>query len=291
MKQLRLLNLDDLFLLRLLLEGGTITATAQKLGLTQPAITQRIRKIERVFERRVLQKSGRGVRLTTEGLAICNAASAAIGLLDGLGPASREAVVNLGTRPEVGLSWVWPALASLRKRYPGLAYHCVFGSGEEILRMLGTGALDAVVTSAPHAVRGFGAIELAQERYVFVAAPRLAKTVRRVEDLERHVLVEHDRSFPFQRYLAAADRARMRYRDVWFAGSTVLMTRAALEGFGVGVVPEYLAAKHLRERRLARILPALRIDSDHFRLVYRQERALGDAVEMLATALKRLRLR
>lgn len=291
MNSLRHLNLDDLFLLRMLLEGGTLTATAAQLGLTQPAVTQRIRKIERVFERKLFARSGRGVRLTSEGHAVCNAAAASLALLSGISGGPRERVINLGTRPEVGMSWIWPALLALRRRAPGQVFHCTFGSGEEILRLLAAGTLDLVVTSAPHAVRGFGAVELAEERYVLAAAPAIARKVRQPSDLVEHLLVEHDRSFPFQRYIAAAARAELRYRDVWFAGSTVLMARALLEGLGVGVVPEYVVARALREGRLKRILPSIPIASDFFRLVYRQDRDLSEPVAMLERELRRTGLR
>ncbi len=78
---LRHLDFDDLFLLSHLLSGKTIAATARQLGLTQPAVTQRVRKIERAFEEQILQKVGRHVRLTHEGLAICHRASEALKLM------------------------------------------------------------------------------------------------------------------------------------------------------------------------------------------------------------------
>src|SRR4051812_26715024 len=79
--RLRLLDFDDLFLLGHLLEGATIAATAKQLGLTQPAIPQRVRKIERVFAEAILQKAGRHVRLTKEGRAICIKAADALALM------------------------------------------------------------------------------------------------------------------------------------------------------------------------------------------------------------------
>jgi DNA-binding transcriptional LysR family regulator len=291
MNRLRLLGFDDLFLLRLLLEGSTITSTARQLALTQPAVSQRMRKIEGIFRCRLTSRTGRRVRLTDEGRALCNRAAAALALMTGVAEEPAARVINLGTRPEAGMSWLWPALSSLRRRQPHLVFHCHFGSGEEILRLLAAGTLDAVLTSAPHTVRGYGAVDVALERYVLIAAPHVAESVRHVDDLKQHVLIEHDRSFPFLRYVDAAQRAGLRYRDVWFVGSTVTMTAAVVAGHGVGIIPEYLARRALASGKLSRILPAIRIDQDHFRLVHRLDPAIDEPVTLLAAALRKVGLR
>lgn len=291
MNKLRLLGFDDLFLLRLLLDGDTITATAARLGLTQPAVTQRLRKIERIFALALTQKVGRRVRLTDPGRALANRAAAALALMGEAAEGPGATTLTLGTRPEVGRSWLWPALAELRPARPNLVVHLHCGSGDEILRMLGTGNLDAVLTSAPHMVKGFGALELAEEHYVLAAAPALARRIRRIEDLRDHVLVEHDRSFPFLRYLAAEDRARLKYKDVWFLGSSVTMTEALVAGLGVGIVPLYLARPWIQKKRLRKVLPGIPIASDRFRLVYRLDRGLDEPMAGLAAALRATGLR
>lgn len=285
MNKLRFLNFDDLYLLQLLLEGATVTATAQRLGLTQPAVTQRLRKIEGIFDCRLMQRTGRRVRLTDEGRALCNRAVGAIALMGEVATGPQAQVINVGTRPEVGMSWLWPSVATLRAKLPHLCYHLHFGSGEEILRMLGTGSLDVVLTSAPLMVKGFGAIDCAREDYVFVAHPDLAKRIRTVDDLKEQVLIEHDRSFPFLRYVAAEHRASLRYKDVWFMGSSLSMTAAIVGGFGVGIIPLYLVRKALASKQLKPILQHIEIDGDHFRLIYRTDRGVQDPVEKLAGAL------
>lgn len=285
MNKLRFLNFDDLFLLQLLLDGSTVTATAQRLGLTQPAVTQRLRKIEGIFGCKLMQRAGRRVRLTDEGRALCERASGAINLMGEVASGPTSYVVNVGTRPEVGMSWLYPSVTHLRAKLPNVCYHLHFGSGEEILRQLGIGTLDAVVTSAPLTVRGFGAIELAEEKYVFVATPELAKSIRTVEDLREQVLIEHDRSFPFMRYVEAQARATLRYRDVWFVGSSNAMRESVLGGYGVGIVPLYLVQKAIAEKKLKLILPEIKIDSDHFRIIYRTDRGLEDPIQKLAGAL------
>jgi DNA-binding transcriptional LysR family regulator len=82
MDQLRLLNVDDFMILRGLHEGLSVTSVGHKLGLSQPAITQRIRKMEDVFSIKLLVKEGRGVKLSPEGRTIALKAISALAILE-----------------------------------------------------------------------------------------------------------------------------------------------------------------------------------------------------------------
>ena len=193
MNQLRHLNFDDLLLLKLLLEGLSLTAIAKRLSLTQPAVTQKVRKMEDIFGTIFLKKSGRGLSLTEEGKAICTRAAGAVAILDDLSNGSPETSLTIGTRPEIGRSWLIEGVTKLRQADPMTTYHLHFGSGEEVLALLGIGKIDAVLTSAPLTVKGYESIELVEETYVMVASPKVAKSIKTFDDLKHYTLIEHDR--------------------------------------------------------------------------------------------------
>lgn len=290
-QSLRLLSLDDLFLLRFLSEGFTITDSAKKLGLTQPAASQRLRKMEQAFQMSIVKKVGRQISLTKEGVDLCNKAISALAILEHQMNLDARLVLNIGTRPEVGSSWLWPAIKNLRKRNSSTTFHVHFSSGEDIIKKLGTGELDVILTSAPLTTSGFKSIEVAKENYVFVATAAIAKKIKNFSDVSEHILIEHDRSFPFLRYFSANDRAKLSFYDVWFLSSSELMLQAIESGFGVGVIPEYLAQKSLKSKKLARINLPVKLDHDFFRLLYRVERDIEPSIHELAAQLAKLGLR
>lgn len=277
--------------MRLLLEGETLTSVARRMGLTQPAVSQRIRKISEVFEAPLVEREGRRVRLTQRGRAICTQAEAALAVMGDVSPRGEAPELRIGTRPEVGLSWLWPALERLRSEHPELTFHCFFGSGEDIIRRLAAGDLEVILTSAPQPLAEYQSRDLVEERYVLVTDPERAARLGTWEDLAGEVLVEHDPSFPFLRYLPPEERARLRFRQAWFVGSSELMVRALERGHGVGIVAEYLAREALEAGRLVRIFPEVPLESDHFRLVSRRGRRVEAAVENLAATLVDLGLR
>jgi DNA-binding transcriptional LysR family regulator len=82
--QLRFLSVDDLLILMHLSQSGlSVTEVAGKLKLTQPAVTQRIRKMEDAFGQKIIERKGRGIQLTHFGLEQAERATAALMALQG----------------------------------------------------------------------------------------------------------------------------------------------------------------------------------------------------------------
>lgn len=82
--QLRFLSVDDLLILMFLSqEQISVTEVAHKLKLTQPAITQRLRKMEEAFSEKLIERKGRGIQLTAFGKAQAERATAALSALQG----------------------------------------------------------------------------------------------------------------------------------------------------------------------------------------------------------------
>lgn len=291
LNELRRLDFDDLWLLQELLEGKTLTAIAVEMNISQPAISQRLRKIEDVFATPLLKQQGRRLGLTEDGVSIATKASGALKLMQALPSQQKKAVVNIGTRPEVGLSWLGQAVFDLRKVQEHLCFHIHIASGSEILQKLGTGSLDAVLTSAPVTLKDYRSIELAREEYIFVAHKSLRPKIKQWDDLKQHNLIEYDRSFPFLRYLDPEVRALATFQDVWFLGSTVLMARAMENAQGVGIVPRYLVQKAIDAGELEILSFSKKLSHDNFRFLLRADPVLESYMNLLAKRMRELGLR
>src|SRR4051812_4419660 len=63
-------------------QTGSITATAEKLFLTQPAVTQQLRSLERELGLPLFERTGRGMRLTPAGDALVPYAQQSLAILD-----------------------------------------------------------------------------------------------------------------------------------------------------------------------------------------------------------------
>jgi len=284
MSRLRLLDFDDLFLLSHLLEGATIAATARQLGLTQPAITQRVRKIERVFGEPILQKAGRHVRLTKAGRAVCVKATDALALMRAVTTEPARTSLVVGISPLACATWLWQALSMLRERAPQHLYHCVVSPPEETASLLETGSID--VCLATFGQGQSGVIELDELEYMLVTRPDLGVNIGRAQDLERQLLLEVDRSYPLLTRLEATSRAAVRFRDVWFLGSIANVLAAALAGAGVAVLPQIMVEPYVAAGKLAPLLPELELVPESYRLLFLPNRSGEAMIHMLAEALR-----
>lgn len=80
-KKLRMLDMDDLILLQHLLNGGRPSSGAALLGLTPPAVSHRLRKIEDVFQIKLFERKGSKLNLNNEGRALSEKANRALQLM------------------------------------------------------------------------------------------------------------------------------------------------------------------------------------------------------------------
>lgn len=80
-KKLRMLDMDDLILLQHLLNGGRPSTGAQLLGLTPPAVSHRLRKIEGVFETKLFERVGSRLNLNSAGKELSEKADRALSLM------------------------------------------------------------------------------------------------------------------------------------------------------------------------------------------------------------------
>jgi LysR family transcriptional regulator, glycine cleavage system transcriptional activator len=263
---------------------------AAEVALTPAALTQRIKQLEEQLGAQLFDRSPRHVELTQAGRVLLQRARTALAAIAACGQldAGDDAPVrfSLGTRFELGMSWIVPALGELRTLRPHWSIDLVFGSSEEILDRLEQGRVDAIVTSAPTAHEAWSARVLHPETYVLVAAPALvdARPLDRPEQAADHTLLDIDRSLPLFRYAQSVCPGLV-FGGQWSCGTAAAIRAFVCAGQGVAVLPEYMVREDLNAGRLRVLLPDLELLADTFRLLYRRTSALGPILEQLADEL------
>lgn len=61
------LNLGYLATFRLVIQRGSFSAAADALGISQPAVSLQIRQLEQFLQTRLVERTGRGLRLRLPG--------------------------------------------------------------------------------------------------------------------------------------------------------------------------------------------------------------------------------
>jgi DNA-binding transcriptional LysR family regulator len=151
-----MLDLRRLRLLRELRERGTIAAVADALQFTPSAVSQQLGILEREAGVRLIERAGRGVRLTDAGLVLAEHAEA---LLDRTRQAEADLAaaggmvngqVRIGSFQSVMLNLVIPATRQLARTAPALRCELVEAEPEQSLPLLALGDLDLVLVDEWH---------------------------------------------------------------------------------------------------------------------------------------------
>src|SRR5215217_2622752 len=146
-----MLHLGRLRLLRELSERGTIAAVADALQFTPSAISQQLAMLEREAGVPLLQRAGRGVRLTDAALLLVDHAAA---LLDRAAVAEADLAAAAGTVAgrgriagfeSVALRVALPVMERLARDAPRLRCELIEAEPEQALPALALGVLDLVL--------------------------------------------------------------------------------------------------------------------------------------------------
>jgi DNA-binding transcriptional LysR family regulator len=146
-----MLELRRLRLLRELHERGTIAAVADALQFTPSAVSQQLAMLEREAGVPLLERAGRGVRLTDAALVLVDHAAA---LLERAAVAEADLASAAGTVAgrariagfeSVALRLALPAMEALAREAPGLRCEILELEPEEALPALALGDIDLVL--------------------------------------------------------------------------------------------------------------------------------------------------
>jgi LysR family transcriptional regulator, glycine cleavage system transcriptional activator len=273
---------------------------AKACALSPAAFGDRIRRLEEELRAPLFERTTRKIALTAAGERLLPQARRCLDEAE----RCRAAVSSderapyellLGTRFELGLSWVVPALGQLEQRHPERRLHLYFGDTPDLLPRVLRGELSCMITSARLTTPGLSFVRLHEEQYVVVAQAGLIKRRPFVTaaDARQHVLLDVHSDLPLFRYFLDARSARevWQFGAVRHLGAIAAVRARALEGAGIAVLPHYFVRQDLERKRLVRLMSKTKLPSDWFRLVWRSGHAREVELRQIAAELCELPLR
>src|SRR5260370_6990089 len=118
-------------------ETGSVRAAAERLVVTESAVSSCVAALQKDLELALVAKNGRGLRLTDAGSVYAGYVRGVLGLLDeGRSAAAGEAgggVLRVAAVTTAGEQLLPGLLASFRSRYPRIGIHLAVGHPEPAL--------------------------------------------------------------------------------------------------------------------------------------------------------------
>jgi DNA-binding transcriptional LysR family regulator len=221
----------------------SFTKAAQMLGVTQPAVSAQIKRLQSLIGYELLDKSAPGVSLTQRGISVVAQARRMLAINDEIlqvgGGHSTMQTLRVGIPGDYSGSRIPATLARFRLRWPDIGFSVISSTSDNMLRALKQGDLDLVmaVTDTPPVMK---------PRHLWMRqAVWVRSDATRIDPDGPVPLVSYGEDCACQRVaVTALSQAGRRCEYVFTAASVTSLVAAVSAGFGVMVMPRGRALRN-----------------------------------------------
>ena len=235
-------NLYKIFLY--LFEEKSISRTANKLYVSQPAISYSLKELESQLGYTLFYRNSKGIEPTLEAKELYSYISTAFNILND----AEEHIKNLnslnigciriGTPSHIGIFYLSNYIADFRKIYPGIKFEIVCKSTSDMVDMLETRKLDLIVDTLPiNSKKDVMKVTLAKLHNCFAYNKNIMKDVNinKVQDLANYPLILPSATssirLKLDEYMESQNMKLMPILESW---TTEMMIEMVRRGVGVG---------------------------------------------------------
>jgi DNA-binding transcriptional LysR family regulator len=159
------------------IRGGSVTAAADELVVTQPSVSSALAALGRELGCDLFERSGRGIRLTDAGVAFAPYAEDVIGLLEdgrrAAGEAAEMAVrrLHIAAVTTAAESLVPPLMRAFSEQHPEIELTLAVGNRQDVLERVLGHAVDVAISGQPPADDRLLAEPLIDNEITCITAP------------------------------------------------------------------------------------------------------------------------
>jgi DNA-binding transcriptional LysR family regulator len=263
------MNLQQLGTFCKVISEGSMTAAAESLGLTQPAVSQQIRALEDELGVPLLVRGVRHVKASIQGQLLYDYAKKILHLTHqaeiAIQTFSQELAgeLRIGTTNAFGLHLVSPVVGTLLKHNPKLSLKLFYGTAETVINEMRKNNVDLAIL--PDLKNEFGIVfDKYQERFLMadekwlVGSSKDASLPEKIslkELADRPYVVDSTMYPGFRRLLQQKmDLGKMSIKPVFECDNVGTLKRVVEAGVGWGFLPAYSIKKQVKTKRLARVI-------------------------------------
>lgn len=241
-------------------EYGSITVAAEKLFISQPAVSQTIKQLEEALECALFLRTPKGVKLTAEGGILYKYISEGVTAFSE-GERRITAMLRLDAGEiRIGASdmtlefCLLPYLETFHSEYPNVRISITNNPTPQTLELLGQGRIDFAAVSEPFCPAGFEVFPIREIRDIFIvnAGRKLPGNVAIADIKDELIMLEPDTS------TGAFLDSEFRRRGICARPKFELATSPQIVGFtarnmGIGCVVSDFADSAISSGKVAEI--------------------------------------
>lgn len=280
---------------------GSMTAAAEKLFLTQPAVSQQIRNLEDEVGSELLVRGVRNVKPTLQGQLLYDYAKKILQLTEqaevALQAMSNELAgnVKVGTLNSLGLYLISPVIGLFLKHNTKLRIQLNYASSAKLIDDLETGNVDILIipeldVESSERVKELNKKYLMTDEMWLVGSGRdssLPQSIQMKDYNKAPVIQFTDKYVSFKNKLDSKISAENIELDPVFQSDNVGTLKRVIEtGVGWGFLPSHSIKKQVRTGRLSRIQVQDLTFSTSINMYYKKTKEVEAIVEVLYRAIR-----
>lgn len=245
-------------------ETGSFTAAADRLGITKAVVSQQVARLEQEFRTSLLLRTTRKVQATEVGRAFYQRCALILreaeDAFDGLAEAATEptGLLRLTAPIDYGIAVIVPTIAAFTQRYRNCKVDAVLS--DQSLDMMSHG-IELAIRVGWLAESNLQARKIGTFRQLLVGSPRMRSQIEQINGPEDIALL------PFIANTALRDplhwsfslhdieRRNVHVQASIFLDATLAVREAVREGVGLSVLPDHAIADDLATGHLIQVLP------------------------------------
>jgi DNA-binding transcriptional LysR family regulator len=265
----------------------SISRAAEKLFLTQSAMSSRISTLEEELGVLLLDRGDKQFKLTAAGARFLVYADKLLAL-------QKEVKAEMGTDPPMAVSmrigaiesvlhsWLIPWLEKLRSDHPGLELELTVETTPILMDLVQRGTLDLVFAVLPAASSGVRNHTLTPMEMAFVGNPLLHKkrNYKLAELADMELLTFQKGSQPHVTLLDLFKKRRLEPKKVHAISSISAMVQLVEGGFGVALLPRAAVARLQGFAKLKPLAVDAKVDALPIHASYRLD-PMSNSVELV----------
>lgn len=290
-------NANDLMSFVAVARAGSFTRAAAQIGVSQSALSHAVSGLEARLGLRLLARTTRKVTVTAEGERVLERIAPHFSQIE----EELQALVELRDQPAGTLritatdhaadTLIWPKLAPVLRNYPDLNIELISDYG---LTDIVAEKFDAGVRLGEQVSEGMIAVRIGPDfRMLVVGSPRYfeqCEPPRSPRELTGHNCINlrlptHGGLYAWE-FEKDGEEVNVRVEGTLTFNNIYPVVQAAVDGYGLGYVPEDLVADHLAEGRLISVMQDWTPPFPGYFFYYPHRRQSSQAFKVIVDALQ-----
>lgn len=273
------------------------TGCADKMCLTQSAVSHAIKKFEEDLGFKLIDKKSRVFKLTSKGEFLFKRCGKIFNEIDqtldflmkGKGILT---TIQMGAPVEFGSSVLIKSMGIFFESHPDINVDFILNAN--LLGLLLMDELDIIVDCVPHIHEDLVCVPLFREEYAVIASSQYIaeKKIHQIKDLKHCNLLSFDKDLLWWKNFinVLPKKEEFRYHRVTQISNVRGIIHAAQESLGVGFVPRYTILKELEKGLLVELFPQTEVLNDHINIYLKERNFDKKPFKELITHIKSIQL-